>query len=82
MRIRAKTEGIDVEEGAIEKLAERGVGTSLRYALQLLTPAMILSKVAGRSRIEVGDVEECESLFIDAKRSAAIVERGGSAFLS
>lgn len=82
VRIRAKTEGIEVEEGAIEKLAERGVTTSLRYALQLLTPAMILSRVAGRGRIEVADVEECESLFIDTKRSAAIVEEGGGAFLS
>lgn len=81
VRIRAKTEGIDVEDAAIDRLATRGVGTSLRYALQLLTPAMILSRVAGRARIEVADVDECESLFIDAKRSAAIVERGGDAFL-
>lgn len=82
VKIRAKTEGLDVSDEAIDKLAERGVTTSLRYALQLLTPAMILSKVAGRAKIEVVDVEECESLFIDAKRSAAIVEQGGSAFLS
>ena len=44
--------------------------------MQLLTPASILARVNGRSQIDVADVEECEDLFIDAKRSASIVNAG------
>jgi RuvB-like protein 1 (pontin 52) len=51
----------------------------LRYALQLMTPAAIVAKVSGREGIEVGDVEECSGLFLDARRSARIVrEREGT----
>ena len=39
VRIRANTEGVAVNDVAIEKLAEHGVRISLRYCLQLLTPA-------------------------------------------
>ena len=38
-RIRASTEGVAITDAAIEKIAEHGVRISLRYCLQLLTPA-------------------------------------------
>ena len=76
VRLRARTEGLSITEPALDKISEHGVKVSLRYALQLLTPASILARVAGRKEIDVMDVEECEDLFIDAKRSAAIVSRG------
>lgn len=37
--IRANTEGVKITEAAIDKIAEHGVRISLRYCLQLLTPA-------------------------------------------
>ena len=80
-RLRARTEGLVISEAALQKVSEQGVKVSLRYALQLLTPASILARVAGRKEIDVIDVEECEDLFIDAKRSAAIV-RQGNRFIS
>ena len=73
VRIRTRTEGLSVTESALEKVSEDGVKVSLRYALQLLTPASILARVNGRKEIDVVDVVECEDLFIDAKRSATIV---------
>ncbi len=76
--LRSKLEGLTLTEGAAEKVAKNGVDVSLRYALQLLTPAGILARVGGRKEIDVADVEECEDLFIDARRSAAIVESNGS----
>jgi len=83
VRLRSKTEGLSISEGAIAKIAEHGVSTSLRYALQLLTPAWILAKVAGRQEVQEADVEECEELFIDAKRSAKIVAgETGDKFIS
>merc|ERR1711937_561837 len=46
--IRAQTEGLTVEEEALELLGEIGVNTSLRYVVQLLTPSAILAKTCGR----------------------------------
>lgn len=76
IRLRTRTENLTITEPALDKISEHGVNVSLRYALQLLTPASILAKVNGRKDIDVIDVEECEELFIDAKRSAAIVNAG------
>jgi RuvB-like protein 1 (pontin 52) len=82
IRLRAKTESLAITDAALEKVAEHGVKVSLRYALQLLTPASILARVNGRREIDAVDVGECEELFIDAKRSAGIVSRGGGGFVS
>ncbi|KAF2749232.1 TIP49-domain-containing protein [Sporormia fimetaria CBS 119925] len=69
---RTRTEGLTVAPPALEKISQLGEKVSLRYALQLLAPASVLAKVSGREagRIEVEDVEECEGLFLDARRSA------------
>ena len=82
IRLRAKLEGITIAEPALDKVAEHGSKVSLRYALQLLTPASILARVNGRPNgIEAADVAECEDLFLDAKRSAQIVNQDSSKFL-
>ncbi|TGZ84301.1 TIP49-domain-containing protein [Ascodesmis nigricans] len=73
VKIRAKTEGLDASEEALMRVAEIGAETSLRYALQLLTPAGVIAKSQGRGKIEKSDVEECKELFIDAGRSAGLV---------
>ena len=82
VRLRTRTEGLAITEPALDRIAEHGVKVSLRYALQLLTPASILARVNGRKEIDVVDVGECEDLFIDAKRSAGIVSAGGDEFIS
>ena len=73
VRIRVTVEGLSITEAALDKIADHGSRISLRYALQLLTPSSILARVSGRNQIDVMDVAECEDLFIDARRSAAIV---------
>ena len=61
----------------------KAVGSSLvemshdRYALQLLTPASILATIAGRTQIELDDIQEMGELFLDAKTSAAAIGSGG-----
>jgi RuvB-like protein 1 len=83
VRLRVKTEGLNITESALARVAEHGSKTSLRYALQLLTPASILARVNGRpGGIEDADVAECASLFIDAKRSANIVSQENGNFVS
>lgn len=79
VRLRAKTEGLTISDGALERVSQHGSKISMRYALQLLAPASIVARVNGRpGSIEESDIAECEDLFIDAKRSADITRRNGS----
>lgn len=71
---RATLENLIVTPDALEKLSSHGINNSLRYALQLLAPAGILSKTAGRNDIANEDIEECEILFLDSRRSIKILE--------
>jgi RuvB-like protein 1 (pontin 52) len=48
-----------------------------KYVLQLLTPASILAQLAGRTRIELEDINEMIELFLDAKTSASNLAKGG-----
>ena len=73
MSIRAVTEGFTLSEGALSMLGELGDRTSLRYAMQLITPAMILAKTCERDTINAEDIEEVDSLFLDAKQSAKLL---------
>ena len=73
IRIRAKTEGLSVEDDALQSLGELGNRTTLRYAVQLLTPAALTAKVNGRSSITTEDIKEVGGLFLDAKSSAKIL---------
>ncbi|KAH9970649.1 TIP49 C-terminus-domain-containing protein [Russula compacta] len=54
-----------------------GEKSSLRYALQLLTPALILARLVGRTQIELEDTGEMMELFLDAKMSTSGLGKGG-----
>ncbi|KAF9173767.1 RuvB-like protein 1 [Mortierella sp. AD011] len=79
--IRAKTEGLTVQDEALNYLADVGLKTSLRYSIQLLAPANIMAKINGRDEIFKGDVEEAGDLFLDSKRSAKIVTEESRGFI-
>ncbi|WFD06779.1 RuvB ATP-dependent DNA helicase pontin [Malassezia vespertilionis] len=76
IRIRTGIEGIVVADDALTKLTELGARTSLRFALQILAPASVLASVLGRSEITVQDVEQANSLFLDARESARNLQSG------
>jgi len=73
LSIRSQIEGLNVEEDAFAHLGNVGVRSSLRYAVQLLTPAKVLIKTSGRDAITKADIEEIDSLFYDAKASAKLL---------
>ncbi len=75
LAIRANVEGLNVSEDALAYLGGVGVQTSMRYALQLLTPAGILARINGRGEngITKADLEEAKGLFFDAKASAKLL---------
>ena len=70
LKLRAKVEGLTVQEDALTKLTDEGVRSSLRHALQLMAPAAVLAQVNGRSEVSLADVSQTDELFIDARRSA------------
>lgn len=80
LAIRASTEGLDIDSSskdgsALELLGEIGVRTSLRYAVQMLTPARILAETSGRTRIVAEDIEAVDGLFVDGKASAQMLQQ-------
>jgi len=80
--IRAATESLEIEEEALELLGEIGVNTSLRYAIQLLTPAAVMAMTVGRKQITKDDVQEMDSIFFDAKSSAKLLAEQADKYIS
>ena len=74
LELRCRVEGITLRPEALDKLADEGEKSSLRYALQLLTPAAILAKTAGRTEVGIQDVGELGELFLDTRRSAVMLK--------
>ncbi|KAJ1526804.1 hypothetical protein ONE63_008375 [Megalurothrips usitatus] len=81
LKLRAQTEGLLVDEEALSLLSEIGSNSTLRYAVQLLTPASLTARVNGRSSISSEDVREVGSLFLDAKSSARILSQNKDKFM-
>jgi len=75
VQVRANMEGLKLSSTVAENLSILGEKSSLRYALQLLTPASILASLAGRNQIEPEDISEMNELFLDAKASASLISR-------
>merc|ERR1712012_1184620 len=71
VNIRAVTENLKIDEN-----------TSLRYAVQLLTPSSILAKTSGRDSISKEDIAEVDSLFFDAKSSAKLLAEQADKYIS
>lgn len=72
--IRSRIEGLNVPEPALAILAKIGASTSLRYAIQLLTPASVSAEAHGRDFIVESDINDIYSLFLDTRRSAALLQ--------
>jgi len=80
--IRADTESAKLSKEALEALAKIGEATSLRHALQLLTPARIIAEtMGGHAEVTQRDVEQANLLFMDAKRSAIMLQQQRRHFL-
>ncbi|KAG8720347.1 RuvB ATP-dependent DNA helicase pontin [Ceratobasidium sp. 394] len=78
--LRASVEGLTLGAGTLDRLAAEGEKGSLRYALQLLTPASIVASLAGRKEIEPSDIGEMNELFLDAKTSAGMMAAAGGGY--
>ena len=81
IKLRAQTEGLQIDDLAITALSEIGSETTLRYSVQLLTPAYQTCKVNGRSQIIKEDIIEVNALFLDAKRSAKFLSEKNTKYM-
>jgi RuvB-like protein 1 (pontin 52) len=82
LSIRASTEGIELDEESLAELGKIGAKTSLRYVVQLLTPAKILADSQGKQKVTREDIVEIHSLFFDAKSSAKLLQEQSSKYIS
>lgn len=77
MSIRADVEfsnKYEIDPTALRTLGQVGARTSLRYAVQMLTPSRIIAETNGRHVIEAADVQEVDRLFFDGKASAKLLK--------
>eukprot|EP01100_Stratorugosa_tubuloviscum_P014578 TRINITY_DN78_c0_g1_i1.p1 TRINITY_DN78_c0_g1~~TRINITY_DN78_c0_g1_i1.p1 ORF type:complete len:439 (-),score=185.94 TRINITY_DN78_c0_g1_i1:25-1341(-) len=68
--IRARIEGLQLSDEGLICLTEVAGNTSLRFAVQLLSPASVVASLKGSNVIQKQDIQECQLLFQDAKGSA------------
>lgn len=81
LRIRAKVEHLELSEGSFQALADIGNVATLRYAVQLMTPANILARINGKDQIEEEEIEEVRDLFLDARSSANLLKQEDAKYM-
>jgi RuvB-like protein 1 len=77
-----KVEGLSIDEDSLAHLGEIAESTSLRHAVQLLTPSLMLAKTNGRDTISRVDLEETAALFHDAKASAKLLAEQADKYIT
>ena len=82
LAIRCATENVEIEEDALAHLATIGTRSSLRYVVQLITPAMVLAQTLGKLKISIDEINEINSLFFDAKTSAKLLQAQAEKYIS
>ncbi|MDH5482218.1 MAG: RuvB-like domain-containing protein [Candidatus Bathyarchaeota archaeon] len=70
LRIRSNEEKIKLEKTALQRLAEIGAKSSLRYAVQLLSLAAQNAKSAKKEKVTLEDVQRVDDLFMDMSEAA------------
>ncbi|KAL9156407.1 hypothetical protein ABFS82_09G074700 [Erythranthe guttata] len=55
---------------------------NIRHAVQLLSPASIIAKMSGRGNICKADIEEVNSLYLDVKSSAKLLQKQKDRYIS
>merc|ERR1712087_747122 len=81
IKIRAATEGLQVEEEALNILSKVGSESTLRYAVQLLAPCAVTAKIAGKNSVEPVDIQDVGELFLDAKQSAKMLQENAERYM-
>merc|ERR1712112_163089 len=81
IKLRAATEGLTIDDNAVNVLGKIGANATLRYAVQLLTPAAVQAKICGRTNIVKEDIRDMTELFMDAKSSANMLVKNSNKYM-
>ncbi|KAI9293336.1 ruvB-like 1 [Neoconidiobolus thromboides FSU 785] len=81
LELRANIEKLKISKEALEKLADIGINTSLRYAIQMLTPTSILASISGKDTIDEEDLDQGTDIFLNARASAKILAENHDSYL-
>ncbi|XP_049281350.1 ruvB-like helicase 2 [Anopheles funestus] len=74
LKIRCEEEDCQISNDALLVLGRIATETSLRYAIQSITTASLVSKRRKAAEITIEDVRKVFSLFLDEKRSSKIMQ--------
>ncbi|XP_071830645.1 ruvB-like 2 isoform X2 [Apostichopus japonicus] len=69
LKIRCEEEDVEMTSDALTLLTRVGMETSLRYAIQLITTANLVSRKRKGQEVEIEDIKRVYSLFLDESRS-------------
>jgi len=81
LKIRCEEEDCEMSEDALSVLTKVAGETSLRYAIQLITVASLVSKKRKGTEISIEDVKRVYSLFFDEKRSCEFLKEYQDEFM-
>lgn len=81
IKLRGQIESIQIDDESLTELSAIGCRTTLRYAVQILTPAFVLAKVNGQEHITIEEVKEISELFFDAKSSAQLLAQNAHKYM-
>ncbi len=81
IKIRAREEGIELDDEAMELLVRYGTEISLRYAVQLMAPAAERAKINGRNKVTKEDVEAARERFASVEESIQHLKEWEEKFL-
>merc|ERR1712137_582265 len=81
LKLRCDEEDVTIEEDAQELLTKIGTETSLRYAMQLITKAALVSNKRKATKVSVEDIKRVYMLFVDVQRSVEFLKEYEDQFM-
>jgi len=81
LKIRCEEEDVEMSDDALTVLTRIGMETSLRYSIQLITAASLVSRKRKGSEVDVDDIKRVYSLFLDESRSTQFLKEYQQEFM-
>lgn len=81
LKIRCEEEDCNISDDALFVMTKIATETSLRYAIQLITTANLVSRRRKGTEISVEDVKKVYSLFFDENRSSKMLKEYQDAYM-
>jgi len=81
LKTRCEEEDVKMEPMALNVLTKIANDSSLRYAIQLITPAALHAKRRSNKEVTTEDIRKCYTLFLDEKRSTDYLKEYEKHFL-